>query len=305
MGKFLSHDFSSNIKPECILFSSVTTSSHMHVGIMEKLWKTVVKIILAVLPVICIVLLSVSIVMLAVSLDPGVKWNEYHQKLFPNSNFFGYYFSTLWSSLDVTAFAGEKNGLPCTGKYMLLLKPLRDESWRVPIRTTLHQAIGLVSGTLFLLIVSLTINNVTKQKLFCTITKVAALGTGITGGYFTLKAISDYVIGIPDALSLIARSLNDPDNRYYYPEKEEMQVGYNLAKYSAVTTIIGCALILGNIGLYIPFGEGKWIWQKKTEVIPDTERRSENFTNFTETNKPGQPVKNKGGIVSVKEFVPE
>ncbi|CAG2246421.1 unnamed protein product [Mytilus edulis] len=170
---------------------------------MVELWKTVVKKILELIPVICIALLSMSIVMLVVSLDPEVTWNEYNQEIF--SGVYGHYFSTLWSSLDVAAFVGEKDRQhPCKGKYWNLLKPVHDESWRVPIRTTLHQAIGLVSGTLFLLVVSLTINIVTKQKLFCTITKVAALGTGITGGYFTLKAISDYQLGIPKALSIMA-----------------------------------------------------------------------------------------------------
>ncbi|CAC5388047.1 unnamed protein product [Mytilus coruscus] len=237
---------------------------------MVEMGKTVVKKILQILPVICIVLLCVSIVMLTVSLDPGVKWNEYHKELFPNSQLFGYYFNTLWSSIDVTEFLGKKNGLPCTGIYMSLLKPRYDESWKLPVRSALHQAIGLVSATLFLLMVSVITNDVIKQKLFSTITKVIALGTGISGGYLSIKAISEYKRGIPEAISLIARSLNDPVNRYYFPEKEEMQVGYNLAKYSAVTTIICCALILGNIGLYIPFGEGKWIWQKKSTVIPDT-----------------------------------
>lgn len=99
----------------------------MHVGIMGKLLKTAVKIILAVLPVICIMLLTVSIIMLAVSLDPGVKWNEYNQEIYPNSKLYGHYFSTLWSSLDVAAFVGQKDPQhPCKGKYWNLLKPLHD-----------------------------------------------------------------------------------------------------------------------------------------------------------------------------------
>lgn len=100
----------------------------------------------------------------------------------------------------------------------------------------------------------------------------------------------------------MARSLDDPANRFYDPDKEEMQVGYNLAKYSAVTTIIGCAFIFGNIGLYIPYGEGKWIWQKKTEVLPETKKCPKQLT---ETKKLEQPVKTKGDIVTVQEFVPQ
>lgn len=62
-------------------------------------------------------------------------------------------------------------------------------------------------------------------------------------GYYSYKAIDDYKRGILEAISEIARSPNDPINRYYFPEKEEMQVGYNLAKYSIITTIIDCAFI--------------------------------------------------------------
>ncbi|XP_076084919.1 uncharacterized protein LOC143055636 [Mytilus galloprovincialis] len=238
---------------------------------MVELWKTLVKKILEIIPVICIALLSMSVVMLVVSLDPGVKWSEYNQELYYGSGIFGYYFNTLWSSLDVAKFAGLKDPHhPCTGKYIDLLKPLHDESWKLPIRSALHEAIGLVSATLFLLMVSVITNEVIKLKLFKIVTNITALGTGTIAVYYSYKAIGEYRRGIPEAISEKARSLYDLANRYYFPEKEEMQVGYNLAKYSAVTTILGCAFILGYICLYIPFGEGKWIWQKKSTVIPDT-----------------------------------
>lgn len=90
---------------------------------MGECLKTVVKIVLAVLPVICIVLLSVSIVMLVVSLDPGVKWNEYTKKVWGLD---GFYFGNLFSSLDVTTYAGNKNGYPCDSDYMPLLNPHHD-----------------------------------------------------------------------------------------------------------------------------------------------------------------------------------
>ncbi|VDI11684.1 Hypothetical predicted protein [Mytilus galloprovincialis] len=263
---------------------------------MGECLKTVVKIVLAVLPVICIVLLSVSIVMLGVSLDPGVKWNEYTQPVYGIDT---YYFSTLFSSLDVAIYAGTKNNLPCVSKYLPVLNPHHDESWKVPIQNKLYQALGLVSGTLFMLMLSLTIHSVSKQKLFTVITKVIALGTGVAGGYFILNATGEYVKGLPGAISLSAAS-------DYYVEKEDMQIGHHLAKYSAVITIIGCALIFANIALFIPLGEGKWIWQKKTDVMSDTEKTiPEKFTNPTETNKTVQPVKNKRDIVTVKEFLPE
>ncbi|CAG2246427.1 unnamed protein product [Mytilus edulis] len=252
---------------------------------MGECLKTVVKIVLAVLPVICIVLLSVSIVMLGVSLDPGVKWNEYTQPVYGMDTF---YFSNLFSSLDVTIYAGTKNNIPCDSNYLALLNPHHDESWKVPIQNKLYQALGLVSGTLFMLIISLTIYSVSKQKLFTVITKVIALGTGIAGGYFILNATGEYVKGLPGAISLSAAA-------YYHVEKEDMQIGHHLAKYSAVITIIGCVLIFANIALFIPLGEGKWIWQKR-QMSCQTHRKlyQKKFTNPTETNKTVQPVKIKG-----------
>lgn len=90
---------------------------------MGEFLKTVVKIVLAVLPVVCIVLLSVSIVMLGVSLDPGVKWNEYTEVIW---GFNTTYFNTLFTSLDVAIYAGVKNGHPCLSKYMQVLNPHQD-----------------------------------------------------------------------------------------------------------------------------------------------------------------------------------
>ncbi|XP_063405898.1 uncharacterized protein LOC134689859 [Mytilus trossulus] len=169
-------------------------------------------------------------------------------------------------------------------------------SWKVPIQNKLYQALGLVSGTLFMLMISLTIHSVSKQKLFTVITKMIALGTGIAGGYFILNATAEYVKGLPGAISLAA----SPD---YFVEKEDMQIGHSLAKYSAVITIIGCVLIFANIALFIPLGEGKWIWQKKTDVMSET--IPEKIKNPAETNKTVQQVKNKKDIVTVKEFLPE
>ncbi|XP_071144070.1 uncharacterized protein [Mytilus edulis] len=234
--------------------------------------------------------------MLVVSLDPGVKWNEYTEVIW---GFNTTYFNTLFTSLDVAIYAGVKNGHPCLSKYMQVLNPHQDESWKVPIRETLHKALGLVSGTLFMLMLSLTIHSVSKQKLFTVITKVIAFGTGVAGGYFTLDATGEYVDGLPNAISLAVIS-------QYSVDQEDMQIGYSLAKYSAVITIIGCGLIFANIALFIPLGDGKWIWQKKIDVLSRTEKTmSEEISIPTETKKIVQPVKSKGGIVNVKEFLPE
>lgn len=105
--------------------------------------------------------------------------------------------------------------------------------------------------------------------------------------------------GLPNAISLAVIS-------QYSVDQEDMQIGYSLAKYSAVITIIGCGLIFANIALFIPLGDGKWIWQKKIDVVSRTEKTmSEEISIPTETKKIVQPVKSKGGIVKVKEFLPE
>lgn len=56
------------------------------------------------------------------------------------------------------------------------------ESWKLPVRSALHEATGQVSATLFLLIVSVITNDVIKQKLFKIVTNITALGTGTIGG---------------------------------------------------------------------------------------------------------------------------
>ncbi|VDI02113.1 Hypothetical predicted protein [Mytilus galloprovincialis] len=137
------------------------------------------------------------------------------------------------------------------------------DSWKAPIRTKLQQAVGLVSGAIFLLMVSVVTHSLSKQKLFAVISKLCALGTGIAGGYLSMSSTREYVKGIPDYISLAASG-------DYFAEKEEMQIGYSLAKYGAVITLIGCGLIVADIALYMPFGKGKWIWKIKTDVIPDT-----------------------------------
>ncbi|XP_071144122.1 uncharacterized protein [Mytilus edulis] len=111
--------------------------------------------------------------------------------------------------------------------------------------------------------VSVVTHSLSKQKLFAVITKLCALGTGIAGGYLSMSSTREYVKGIPGAITLLA--IGD-----YYVEKEDMQIGYTLAKYGAVITIIGCGLIVADIALFIPFGKGKWIWKKKTDVLPET-----------------------------------
>ena len=89
---------------------------------------------------------------------------------------------------------------------------------------------------------------------------------------------------------------------YYYPEKEQMKMGFNLAVYGEVATFAGCGLIIVNIGLYIPFGDGKWIWQRKTEVVPNTENNIPEMKNKDNDNLTTQENgKKKGNIISVQE----
>lgn len=51
-----------------------------------------------------------------------------------------------------------------------------------------------------------------------------------------------------------------------------MEIGFYLAKSSSLLMIVASALMTVFIGLYVPFGEGKWIWQTKIDILPDTER---------------------------------
>lgn len=115
-------------------------------------------------------------------------------------------------------------------------------------------------------------------------------------GYLCLIATEEYIKGIPSGISVAAST-------DYFVEKEDMQIGYNLAKYAAVLTMTGCGLVVADIALYIPFGEGKWIWQKKTNFIQDTGKPlQEGCRKSTNKNIPKQSVTNKRNIVSVKEF---
>lgn len=78
------------------------------------------------------------------------------------------------------------NDLPCLKQvtFIQIVVFILIDSWKALIRIKLHQAVGLVSGALFLLMVSVITHSLTKQKLFTVITKLCALGTGITGGTY-------------------------------------------------------------------------------------------------------------------------
>jgi hypothetical protein len=85
----------------------------------------------------------------------------------------------------------------------------------------------------------------------------------------------------------------------YKSEKDHMKMGYNLAKYSAIITLIACSLILANICLYIPFGDGKWIWQRNAVVIPDPENN--NLEKTQDSKVITEKTKKKGDIITVQE----
>lgn len=118
-------------------------------------------------------------------------------------------------------------------------------------------------------------------------------------GYFCLKAIKDYENGIYGAVAKRSRP-------YYFPEKENMEIGYNLAMYSAIMTIVASVLIIVYIGLYIPFGEGKWIWQKKTIILPDIEKSVPKETKTKSIPKKIGQQRNakqtEGKMIKVKEY---
>ena len=78
-------------------------------------------------------------------------------------------------------------------------------------------------------------------------------------GVLTKQSISQYKGGIIEGI--LPSYVNQ---KQYKPDKEVMRLGYSLASYSAIMTFLGCALIIVNVGLFIPFGDGKWIWEKNT-----------------------------------------
>ncbi|VDH97754.1 Hypothetical predicted protein [Mytilus galloprovincialis] len=260
---------------------------------MAKCVRSFLKVPVAVLPVVNVIIFIVAIVMLIISLNPGVKWNEYLDEIAPG--FYVYYFHTLWTSLDANAYEGKLG----SGSYSKILNPHHDETWKSPIQNGIYQTIVVISVALLLLIVGIALHSVTKQKVFTIAVDIGAVGAGIAGGYFCLKAVKDYENGIYGAVAKRSRP-------YYFPEKENMEIGYNLAMYSAIMTIVASVLIIVYIGLYIPFGEGKWIWQKKTIILPDVEKSIPIETKTKNIPKKiGQQRKAKqteGKMIEVKEY---
>jgi hypothetical protein len=64
------------------------------VNIMHKYIKTLVKVILTILPVFCILMFALSVGALVISLNPDVKWNEYNDEAYGLKS---YYFNTIWT----------------------------------------------------------------------------------------------------------------------------------------------------------------------------------------------------------------
>lgn len=79
---------------------------------MHKYIKTLLKVILTIVPVVCILLLALSVGALVISLNPDVKWNEYNDEAYGLKS---YYFNTIWSSLDGFTYAASH------GKYLQML----------------------------------------------------------------------------------------------------------------------------------------------------------------------------------------
>ena len=54
----------------------------------------------------------------------------------------------------------------------------------------------------------------------------------------------------------------------YTKSDEQFLLGYSVTSYSGIINMVGAALLAINIGLYVPFGDGKWIWRTESEVAP-------------------------------------
>ena len=129
-------------------------------------------------------------------------------------------------------------------------------------------------------------------------------------GVFTQQSVGKYKGGIIEGI-LPTRKVT----KEYKPDKEVMRLGYNLATYSAIMTFLGCGLIIVNVGLFIPFGNGKWIWekntignsnqQKTTPLQSDEMQSADNNTVMTSLPTSKQSVsggrKNESIIVTVQE----
>lgn len=78
----------------------------------------------------------------------------------------------------------------------------------------------------------------------------------------------------------ILESANKPiaDGGYYFPDQETMKLGYLLSHYGSIISLVASFLVLTNCGLYIPFGEGKWIWQKKANNSVEDGAKKETLT---------------------------
>ena len=47
-----------------------------------------------------------------------------------------------------------------------------------------------------------------------------------------------------------------------------MKLGYYLAQYSGITTIAASSVILIDCGIYLIYGDGKWIWKTERQFSP-------------------------------------
>lgn len=81
---------------------------------MATCLKTIVKIVLAILPIICAILLTISIMFLVIANNQAVKWSEYD---IPKWGMRLHYYATIWKSIDFSQIENRTNG----GTYLQVL----------------------------------------------------------------------------------------------------------------------------------------------------------------------------------------
>lgn len=102
-----------------------------------------------------------------------------------------------------------------------------------------------------------------------------------------MHALSNYQKGIINGI-LDSAKIPIDQGGYYFPEQEIMKLGYSLSQYGGIITIASSCLVLTNCGLYIPFGDGKWIWQRTTDISPiQNDVDTWNFQQLEKVSKEG------------------
>lgn len=91
----------------------------------------------------------------------------------------------------------------------------------------------------------------------------------------------------------------------YTISDEQFLLGYSVTSYSGIINMVGAALLAINIGLYVPFGDGKWIWRTESEVAPVNDEEKLFQKNNMTRNAIAEATKNSmstGSSMKIKDI---